>query len=129
MPHAALNLLRIVSALLFMQHGAQKLFAVLGRETPVEAFTLLWTAGVLEFWGGALVALGLFTRPVAFLLAGEMAAAYFLRHAPRDVFPIQNGGEPAALFCFIFLYLAARGGGAFSLDGLIAARRRKRAAQ
>lgn len=129
MPHAALNLLRVVSALLFMQHGAQKLFAVLGRETPVEAFTLLWTAGVLEFWGGALLVLGLFTRPVAFLLAGEMAVAYFLRHAPRDFFPVENGGEPAALFCFIFLYLAARGGGAFSLDGLMAARRRKRAAQ
>ena len=128
MAHAALNALRIVAGLLFMQHGAQKLFAVLGRETVVETFSLLWYAGVLEFYGGLLVVLGLFTRPVAFVLSGLMASAYFLRHVDRAFFPIQNGGELAALFCFIFLYLAARGGGALSLDGLFEARRRRRAA-
>ncbi len=129
MAHAALNLLRIASGLLFMQHGAQKLFAVLGRETPVEAFSLLWYAGVLEFWGGILMVVGLFTRPLAFLFAGQMVVAYVLRHAPRGTFPLTNGGEQAALFGLIFLYIAARGGGAFSLDGLRAARLRRRAAK
>ena len=128
MAHAALNLLRIVAGLLFVQHGAQKLFAVLGRDTPVETFSLFWTAGVLEFYGGLLVVMGLFTRPVAFVLSGLMASAYFLRHVDRAFFPILNGGELAALYCFVFLYLAARGGGAFSIDGWAAARRRGRVA-
>ncbi|MEQ9570335.1 MAG: DoxX family protein [Longimicrobiales bacterium] len=123
------SLLRIVTGLLFMQHGAQKLFAVLGRDTAVETFSLLWYAGVLEFWGGLFVVFGLLSRHVALVLAAEMAVAYFLRHAPRGFFPIQNGGEPAALFGLIFLYIAARGGGAFSLDELLAARRRRRAAE
>lgn len=125
MPHFFLNALRIVAGALFMQHGAQKLFAVLGRDASVDPFSLLWYAGVLEFYGGLLVVAGLFTRPVAFVLAGLMASAYFLRHVDRAFFPIQNGGELAALYCFIFLYLAARGGGAFSIDGLLSARRRR----
>lgn len=111
-----------------MQHGAQKLFAVLGRETAAEAFSLIWFAGVFEFWGGLLIVLGLFTRPVAFLLAGQMVVAYFRSHAPRGLIPIENGGELALLYFATFLYIAARGGGAFSLDGLMAARKRGKAA-
>lgn len=122
--HFFLNAARIVFGLMFMQHGAQKLFAVLGREEAAEAFTQMWFAGVLEFWGGLLIVLGLFTRPVAFVLAGQMAVAYVLAHLPRAFFPIQNGGELSVLFCFFFLFLAANGGGAFSLDGLLAARKR-----
>lgn len=125
--HFFLNAARIVFGLMFMQHGAQKLFAVLGREEAVEAFSRLWFAGVLEFWGGLLVVVGLFTRPVAFVLAGLMAVAYFQAHLPRGFFPIQNSGELAVLFCFFFLFLAANGGGAFSLDGLFEARRRGKA--
>lgn len=129
MAHATLNLLRIVSGFLFAQHGAQKLFAVLGRETAVDPFSLYWFAGVVEFWGGLLLVMGLFVRPVALLASGQMAVAYVLRHLERAVFPIENGGELAALYCFVFLYIAARGGGAFSLDGLWVARRRRRAAE
>jgi putative oxidoreductase len=126
--HFFLNVARIVFGLMFMQHGAQKLFGVLGREEAVEIFSLLWVAGVLELWGGLLVVVGLFTRPVAFLLAGLMAAAYFLAHAGVDFFPVVNQGELAVLYCFFFLFLAANGGGAFSLDGLFETRRRARAA-
>lgn len=126
--HFFLNALRIVTGLLFMQHGAQKLFAVLGRDEAAQFFSQMWLAGALEFWGGLLIVLGLLTRPVAFVLAGEMAAAYFLAHAPRGFWPILNGGELAALYCFIFLFIAANGGGAFSLDGLLAARRRSKTA-
>jgi putative oxidoreductase len=115
----ALNLLRIVAGFLFMQHGVQKLFGVLGRDQPVEFFTLMGLAGVLETVGGALLILGLFTRPVAFILSGQMAWAYFQVHAPQGFWPIMNGGSPAALYSFLFLYLAARGGGGFSLDGLL----------
>ena len=111
------NLLRIVAAFLFMQHGAQKLFAVLGRETPVELASRMGVAGVLEFFGGGLLLIGLFTRPVAFVLSGLMASAYFLSHAPRGFWPAQNGGELAALYCFLFLYFAATGAGRWSLDG------------
>jgi putative oxidoreductase len=122
----ALNLMRVVFGLMFMQHGAQKLFAVLGREQPVELISQFGAAGVLEFWGGLLLVLGLFTRPVAFLVAGEMAVAYFQFHFPRGWFPIVNRGEVVVLFCFAWLFLAANGGGSFSLDGLIAARRKRR---
>lgn len=121
-PHFFLNVARIVFGLMFMQHGAQKLFALLGREEAAAFMTQIWFAGVLEFWGGMLIVVGLLTRPVAFVLAGQMAWAYFQVHAPRALFPIQNGGEPAVLFCFFFLFLAAAGGGRFSLDGLIANR-------
>lgn len=116
------NLLRIVTGLFFWQHGAQKLFGWLdGRQ--VESLAS-WTgvAGILEFFGGLLIALGLFTRPVAFILAGEMAVAYFWRHAPQSVWPIMNRGELAALFCFIYLYFATHGAGSFSLDRVLSRR-------
>lgn len=119
----ALNLLRIVAGFLFWQHGIQKLFGVLGRDQPVEFFTLIGLAGVLETVGGVLLMLGLFTRPVAFILSGQMAWAYFQVHAPQGFWPILNSGTPAALYSFVFLYLAARGGGGFSLDGLLRARK------
>lgn len=120
-----LNLLRIVFGLMFMQHGAQKLFAMFGREEAVQLFSQMGLAGILEFWGGLLIVLGLMTRPVAFLLSGQMAWAYFQSHFPRGWIPIVNRGELTVLYSFAWLYLAARGGGKFSLDGLIAARRQK----
>ena len=117
-----LSILRIVTALLLMQHGLQKLLGWFGGMGPdggtAMPITLPWIAGVIELVGGALVALGLLTRPVAFLIAGEMAVAYFMAHAPRSFFPIENGGEPTVLFCFVFLYLAAAGPGPWSLDAL-----------
>ena len=107
-------LLRVVSGLLFFQHGGQKLFGWFGGGGDLP--TLMMVAGVLELVGGAAILLGLFTRPVAFILAGEMAVAYFMAHVPGGLWPIQNGGEPADLFCFIFLFFAAHGGGHWSLD-------------
>ena len=121
--HFFLNALRIVVALMFMQHGAQKLFAVFGPENAVELMSQRWWAGVLEFYGGGLILVGLWTRPVALLLAGEMAVAYFQVHVPGGWIPIVNRGELAVLFCWTFLFFAANGGGSFSLDGLLAARR------
>ena len=126
--HFFLNALRIVTGVLFWQHGAQKLFGWLEGRGPVEFGTLVWWAGFLEVFGGILIALGVLTRPVAFVLAGEMAVAYFRSHAPRGFWPILNGGEPAALFCFIYLFLAANGGGSFSVDGLVRAWKRDRIA-
>lgn len=126
--HFFLNALRIGAGLLFMQHGAQKLFGVLGAQGTAPFLSQSWLAGMLELWGGLLIALGLFTRPVAFVLAGEMAWAYVQAHLPQSIFPLVNRGEPAALFCLIYLFLAANGGGAFSLDGLLALRRRGKTA-
>lgn len=113
-----LSALRIVGGLLFWQHGAQKLFGWFGGD-PVTLVSQMGLAGVLEFFGGALIVLGLFTRPVAFVLSGEMAVAYFTAHLPRAFMPIQNGGELAALYCFLFLFLAAAGGGPFGLDAIL----------
>jgi len=119
--HAAL---RIMTGGLFMQHGVQKMFGLLVDPSrgpwngPPPTFSLIWFAGVLEVFGGALIVLGLFTRPVAFLLAGEMAVAYFQAHFPRSFWPVLNGGEAPVLFCFIFLYLFAVGAGPFSIDAL-----------
>jgi putative oxidoreductase len=124
MPDLALAALRIAAGLLFIPHGAQKLFGWLAppdmpfRGAP-ELFSQMWVAGTLELVGGLLLVIGLFTRPVAFLLAGEMAVAYFQVHAPRDFWPILNNGELAALYCFVFLALAAIGGGPYSVDGII----------
>ena len=126
--HFFLNALRIGAGLLFMQHGAQKLFGVLGAQGVAQPISQFWFAGILEFWGGLLIVLGLFTRPVAIVLALEMMWAYVQAHVPRATAPIQNQGELALLYLLIFLFLVANGGGAFSLDGLIAARRRGRAA-
>ena len=114
-----LNLLRIVSGLLLAQHGVQKLFGWLGGRQVESLFSLTGLAGVLELCGGLLIVLGLFTRPVAFILAGEMAAAYFLRHAPQGFWPIVTRGELAALYSFLFLYFAAHGAGEYSLDELL----------
>lgn len=115
-------LLRIVAGFLFMQHGGQKLFGWYGGIGLPEGAplpTLMMVAGVLEVFGGLAIILGLLTRPVAFLLSGEMAVAYFKAHFPQGPLPLQNHGEPPALFCFIFLFLAANGAGGFSLDGII----------
>jgi len=113
-----LSVLRIVAALIFLEHGTQKLFGFPPRASGMgpATFSLLWFAAVIEIVGGVLLLLGLFTRPVAFLLSGEMAFAYWLSHAPRSPFPALNGGDAAILYCFVFLYIAAAGGGAWSLD-------------
>ena len=84
---------------------------------------MLWVAGMLETWGGLLLGLGLFTRPVAFLLCGQMAVAYFTAHAPQGFWPVLNGGELSVLYCFLFLYFCVAGGGSYSLDALLAARK------
>jgi len=107
--------LRVVAGLLFAQHGVQKLFGWLTDSPPVALLSQRGLAGVIETFGGLLIALGAFTTPVAFLASGQMAVAYFQAHAPRGFWPIQNGGELAVLFCFLFLYIASRGSGRFSL--------------
>jgi putative oxidoreductase len=109
-----LSILRIVTGLGFLQHGVSKFFGV--PPFPMPLNPLLTTAGVLELVGGTLIVLGLFTRPVAFILSGMSAAAYFIAHFPQGFFPAANGGEAAMLYCFIFLYLAAAGGGVWSAD-------------
>lgn len=121
-------LLRIGSGIFFMLHGGQKLLAWFGGFGGVPGATaalgsLMGVAGTLELVGGSLLALGLLTRPVAFLLAGQMAYAYFFVHLKRGFWPIENGGEPAVLFCFIFLFFAAHGAGRVSLDAAIATMR------
>jgi putative oxidoreductase len=126
----AYTLLRVVAGLLFLHAGSRLLLGWFGgvSNTPGTAAPLMSQMGIggaLEFFGGILILLGLCTRPVAFVLSGEMAVAYWQFHAPNGTWPIQNHGEPAVLFCFIFLYMAARGGGEWSLDALI---RRKRGA-
>ncbi|HEX8262287.1 MAG TPA: DoxX family protein [Allosphingosinicella sp.] len=122
-----LSLLRIVAALIFLLHGAQKLLGfpplAPGMAMP-EPFTLMWIGGVLELFGGLMLLIGLFTRPVAFVLSGEMAVAYWMFHAPQGPFPTLNGGDAAILYCFAFLYLAAAGPGPWSVDALRRAGRR-----
>ncbi len=121
-----LFLLRVVTGFVFLQNGGLKLFGWFGGMPPgYPMTTLLMVAGVLEFFGGIAILLGLFTRPIAFVLSGEMAVAYFLGHASQGhVFvPLQNMGEPAVLLCFIFLFLAAYGGGEWSLDALMKKRK------
>ena len=115
-----LSILRMASALLFMQHGTMKIldYPPTGNYDDMQLISLTGVAGILELFGGALLLVGLFTRPVAFILSGLMAFAYFLAHAPRGFFPILNDGELAALYCFVFFYLAFAGGGAWSLDAL-----------
>ncbi len=114
-----LSVLRIVSALIFMAHGTQKILGFPASDKPApDLLSLSGIAGVLELFGGALLVLGLFTRPVAFVLSGLMASAYFIAHAPRSFFPVLNGGDAAILFCFIFLYLVFAGGGPWSIDAL-----------
>ena len=120
-----LSILRLITGLLFMEHGLSKLFAFPGPfsgGTPAM-FQLLWFAAIIEIVGGFLLAIGLFTRPVAFIMSGEMAIAYFYAHNPRGFFPLLNGGEGAILYCFIFLYFFVAGGGSWSLDRLMSSDR------
>ena len=114
-----LSILRIMSALLLLQHGFSKFFAWPMVMKQPAMFSLFWWAGMIEIVGGVLLLLGLFTRPVAFILSGELAFAYFIGHAPKGFFPLLNSGEPAVLFCFVFLYLAFAGGGPWSIDALL----------
>ena len=120
---AAFTLLRIVAPFVIMQHGAQKLFGVLGGfgapGHTARLFSLMGLAGVIEFFVALFVMLGLFTRVAAFIVSGEMATAYFLVHRPRGFWPIHNHGELPVLFCFTFLFFAAYGGGRWSLDALL----------
>lgn len=115
------GLLRIVVALLFMQHGSAKLLGIphVDMFNNLPIFSLFGIAGILELVGGFFILIGLFTRPIAFLLSGEMAIAYFMIHAPHSFFPLLNQGELAALYSFVFLYFSLAGAGAFSVDGLI----------
>jgi len=119
-----LSVLRLITGFLFMEHGGMKLFGFPAPMGDISLFSLLGLAGVLEAFGGFLILIGLFTRPVAFLLSGEMAFAYFMAHAPHGFWPVLNHGEPAVLYCFIYLYLAAAGGGAWSADRMVSQRRR-----
>ncbi|GAK69000.1 DoxX family protein [Agrobacterium rubi] len=117
----ALAALRIIAALLFIEHGTQKLFGFPASTMEGSLPPMLMVAALLEMIGGILILIGLFTRPVAFVLSGLMAFAYFMAHAPKSFFPVLNGGDAAILFCFVFLYLVTAGPGAFSVD---ASRRR-----
>jgi putative oxidoreductase len=123
-----LSVLRIVAALLFIEHGTQKLFGFpIPPPAPVHLGTLFGTAGLIEIAGGTLLLLGLLTRPAAFILSGEMATAFFLQHLPRGFWPLQNGGELAVLYCFLFLFIVAAGPGVWSLDAVIRSARADRA--
>ncbi|MES2000691.1 MAG: DoxX family protein [Pseudomonadota bacterium] len=122
----ALGLLRIVSALLFIEHGTSKLvgFPPFTTGALPALGTLPWIGGVIELVGGLLVLLGFLSRPAAFILSGEMAVAYWMFHAPKSTFPINNGGDAAILFCFVFLYIAAAGAGDWSVDENLAGKRK-----
>jgi putative oxidoreductase len=117
----ALSVLRIMTGLLFLEHGTEKVLGFPPSEHAFPAlFSLIGIQGVLELVGGFLILIGLFTRPVAFILAGDMAVAYFLAHAPKSFFPTLNGGQLAILFCFVFLYLVFAGAGPWSADDHLA---------
>ncbi|WP_417721984.1 DoxX family protein [Salipiger sp.] len=113
-----LSVLRIVSALIFLLHGSQKLFGVPATDQQPPLMSLMGVGGVLEFVGGLLLLVGFLTRPVAFVLSGMMAVAYWMFHAPQNLFPTLNGGDAAILYCFVFLYLAVVGGGKWSVDAM-----------
>lgn len=117
-PHA-LSLLRIVAALLLLQHGMTKFFSFPGTANMPAMFSMFWWAGLIELAGGALLVIGLFSRPVAFVLAGHLAAAYFIGHAPRSFYPIVNNGSLPVLYCFTFFYLVFAGPGPWSLDRIL----------
>jgi len=115
-----LSVLRIMTGLLFLQHPFAKFFGIphVAAFDNLRLFSLVGLAGVIELVGSILIIAGFYTRTVAFILSGEMAVAYFMGHAPRDLYPLTNGGEPAVLFCFIFLYIAASGPGPWSVDAM-----------
>ena len=117
----ALSVLRIIAGFLFIQHGAQKLFGFMAppQWSSPPILSMVGIAGALEFFGGLLLIIGLLTRPVAFILSGLMAVAYFMVHAPQGFWTLQNKGELAALYSFLFLFLAVAGGGAWSIDRLL----------
>jgi putative oxidoreductase len=114
----ARSVLRIITGLMFIQHGMAKLLGwpVVAAFAQLKLFSLLGLAGVIELVGGALLIVGLFTQPAAFIISGEMAVAYFMVHAPRSFFPLINGGSLAIIFCFACLYLSTAGGGPWSVD-------------
>jgi putative oxidoreductase len=115
-----LSVLRIVTAFLFFWHGSAKILHIpfQPQYINIPTFSMVWWAGILELVGGLLLLLGLFTRPVAFILAGEMAVAYWMAHAPRAFLPLLNQGDSAVLYCFVFLYFVFVGAGPWSLDAL-----------
>ena len=115
-----LSVVRIVVGLLFLEHGTAKFLGFPATQRAPEALSMSGVGGLLELIGGALIVVGLLTRPVAFLLCGEMAVAYFYAHFPRNFFPVINGGDAAILYCFVFLYLMFAGAGPWSLDALLA---------
>jgi len=127
------NALRVIACFIIMQHGAQKLLGLLGGVGPQHGsaplVSLMGLAGIVEFVLASLVLVGLFTRPAAFIVSGEMAAAYFKVHAPRGFWPIQNHGELAVVLCFTFLFFAAFGGGTYSLDALFFGAKAERSAE
>jgi len=115
----ALSVLRIVTALLFIAHGTQKLLGFPASQWgPTDLMSLMGVAGILEVFGGLAILVGFMTRPVAFVLSGLMAAAYWMAHAPQNLFPVNNGGDAAILFCFAFLYFVFAGPGAWSVDAM-----------
>ena len=120
----ALSLLRIVAALIFLLHGSTKLLGFPPSEMPMPAaMSLPWIGGVLELVGGLMLLFGILSRPVAFILSGEMAVAYWMFHAPQSTFPSVNGGDAAILYCFVFLLIAAAGPGPWSVDAAMGRKR------
>jgi putative oxidoreductase len=117
----ALSIMRIIVGLLFVEHGSAALLGFPATDHPAPGFlTLIWVQRILELGGGFLMVIGLFTRPVAFILAGDMAVAYFMVHAPKSFFPMINGGDAAILYCFVYLFFFVSGPGRWSVDGQIA---------
>jgi putative oxidoreductase len=114
-----LSLVRIVAGLIFLEHGTQKLLGFPPGGRVVEAMSLSWWSGVVELLAGLAITLGLLTRPAAFLASGTMAFAYWIAHAPQNFFPVNNGGDAAILYCFLFLYLVFAGPGPWSLDAAL----------
>ncbi|MDE2234775.1 MAG: DoxX family protein [Gammaproteobacteria bacterium] len=114
-----LSVLRVVVAFLYIEHGTSKFFHIPLNMGHIQLFSLIGLAGVLEIGGSILLFLGLFTRPVAFILSGQMAVAYFMAHAPQGFFPLVNHGEAAVFYCFVFLYFAAAGGGSWGIDAWV----------